>query len=181
MPGSGSSLSRPSTSSPATPTLVFRRCEPLLGWDPTTPPTLPTPLQTAVLGLLSKLTPFHDPTVRSEEMWPLLLWLLLKLIEPPPAPAAPLSAPAREAPSPHPQTPGRPGGGEGRVGFAERCQTLLHSLLVESASPAAKHAVVEDVLNVSWQLREPKRLPWRARSHPSRGIVPSHPSMDSRR
>jgi len=139
-----------------------------MGWDPTQPATAPTSQQVAVLSLLSKLPPFHAPTVRDEEMWPLLLWLLLKLLEPPPAPipasavsvadTALVSAQSPITGANNGSTEMRPtAGGNGPVGFAQRCHQLLHRLLTEEAGPAAKLAVVEDVLNVlrrvmSWRL-----------------------------
>ena len=123
------------------------------GWDPTVAATVPTGLQNAVLTLLGKLPPFHAGTVREEEMWPLLLWLLLKLMEPPPAQPPPVSVAGAPATAPPVTTPGK----RVVVGFAERCYALLHTLLTEQAGPAAKLAVAEDVLNVmrnlmSWRL-----------------------------
>ena len=138
------------------------------GWDPTIAAVTPTPLQAAVLGLLGKLPPFHAESVRADEMWPLLLWLLLKLIEPPPAqppalaaaeghaPAAAATPPATPVKGVGGQTPSTPGRRQ-VTGFPEKCYELLHSLLTEHAGPNAKLAVAEDVLHVmrslmSWRL-----------------------------
>ena len=92
-------------------------------------------------------------------MWPLLLWLLLKLLEPPTAPTpVALTSPAATAKAPAMAggrgavASGPPGFGEnavaggrgavasGPTGFGEKCYQLLHRLLTEEASPAATMA-----------------------------------------
>ena len=85
-------------------------------------------------------------------MWPLLLWRLLKLLEPPTAPTpVALTSPAAtaKAPATAPASAEKPrgavAGGRGAVaggptGFGEKCYQLLHRLLTEEASPAAKMA-----------------------------------------
>jgi len=134
-----------------------------LGWEPTQAPTPPSSLQLAVLSLLAKLPPFHGPSVREEEMWPLLLWLLLKLLEPPSASGVAEAANVvdREVPMNAIQARRCLADSSGTIlpkdSFAQKCYELLHRLLVEEAGPAAKLAVVEDVLNVlrrvmSWRL-----------------------------
>ena len=93
-----------------------------------------------MLNLLSKLPPFGSPGVREDEMWPLLLWLLLKLLEPPSAPTpVALTSPAATAKAPA-VAGGRGAVAGGPTGFGEKCYQLLHRLLTEEASPAAKMA-----------------------------------------
>lgn len=135
-----------------------------LGWDPTLVPCAPTPLQHAVLGLLGKLPPFHHARVREDEMWPLLLWLLLKLIEPHELTTKRTIKPTGEPPSTAPVAKSGAVGSRVVNGFAGKCHALLHTLLTEQAGPAAKLAVVEDVLNVlrrvmMWRLHPECRCP----------------------
>ena len=147
---------------------LVRSPERSFGWEPTQPTSAPSALQNAVLHLLAKLPPFGSPGVREDEMWPLLLWLLLKLLEPPTAPTpvaltttpVALTSPAAtaKAPATAPASAEKPRGSS-PTGFGEKCYQLLHRLLTEEASPAAKLAVAEDVLNVmrrimAWRLNE---------------------------
>ena len=104
------------------------------GWDPTTPAKPPTDVQSAVLGLLEKLPPFDTHSVRHEEMWPLLLWLLLKLIEPPPAqPLDGFDGSTADGGGGATTTPGRK-----VVGFAERCYTCIVDLVPRNAAGGPK-------------------------------------------
>ena len=101
------------------------------GWSPTAVARLPSPLQLAVHHLLEALPPF--PTaVSASNLWPLLLWQLLKFIEP--------TLPVERAPSPPGEKP------RDAVCFAERAHALLLRLFTEQAQPSAKLVVFEDVM-----------------------------------
>lgn len=101
------------------------------GWSPTAVARLPSPLQLAVHNLLEALPPF--PTaVSASNLWPLLLWQLLKFIEP--------SLPVERAPPPSGEQP------RDAACFAERAHALLLRLFTEQAQPPAKLVVFEDVM-----------------------------------
>jgi len=104
------------------------------GWTPTAVARLPSPLQLAVHKLLESLPPFPS-AVSASNLWPLLMWQLLKFIEP--------TLPVERAPPPPPDLKLRDS-----TGFAERAHELLLRLFTEQAQPAAKLVVFEDVMQV---------------------------------
>ena len=116
------------------------------GWEPYAPATAPSPLQLSALRLLEALTPFPK-AVAADNLWPLLLWHLLKLIATRPETAPPPTRP----PATH-STPER----KPAVGIPERAYKLLHHLLCSQTPTAARLAVLEDVLQVCTAMPQPQ-------------------------
>ena len=148
------------------------------GWEPYAPATAPSPLQLSALRLLEALAPFPQ-AVAADNLWPLLLWHLLKLIAPRPETAPPGGASggggggaggggagggtscgvdggaAGATPTRPPATHSTPGR-KPAVGIPERAYKLLHNLLCSQTPTAARLAVLEDVLQVCTAMPQPQ-------------------------
>ena len=102
------------------------------------PVPIPIPIPNQVHHLLEALPPF--PTaVSASNLWPLLLWQLLKFIEP--------TLPVERAPPPPAEK------ARDVACFAERAHALLLRLFTEDAQPSAKLVVFEDVMQVRVRVR----------------------------
>ena len=116
-----------------------------VGWEPLAPAAKPSEVQVELLKLLAGLVPL-PAGVSGAMLWPLLIWQLLKFVQPTLAPSD--AAAAADAAPPDPGAAKKPPREVFGGGFAQRALTLLLDQLTAQREPAAQLAVFEDVMQV---------------------------------
>lgn len=101
------------------------------GWDPLSPPQQLKPLEDAVLKLLDAL-PAFPPSVSSADLWQMLVWQLLKLVQIPAAVAAQIEAGS------HTPKEAAPTKKRASRCFAEEAQSLMVEILCHRAPASAQ-------------------------------------------
>ena len=137
-----------------------------VGWEPLAPAAKPSEVQVELLKLLAGLVPL-PAGVSGAMLWPLLIWQLLKFVQPTLAPSD--AAAAADAAPPDAGAAKKPPREVFGGGFAQRALTLLLDQLTAQREPAAQLAVFEDVMQVLraallWRRSPRCKCPARCRS-----------------